>query len=177
MIVFLSEKRVEAALRSKFNKRPVIVFNLTSFYNSSHYDVSVTNLAVNANLVQAPLPMPQFVEMLEFDMRYAELLLSQPQMFHSLFSIVYYNYIGYLVIVLVQRDRYRDCIMESIMKLIQQRYGFNSWLLEDINDVELVDEGSYTSIGIMNIDADIQRHIKMYQMGQVPKLINVDYNM
>ena len=39
------------------------------------------------------------------------------------------------VVILISHDPYRDAITESIIKLIQIRYGYNCWEIEDADDL------------------------------------------
>lgn len=109
--------------------------------------------------------MPEFVQTVEFDIQYANALLSNPILFSKLLSIVSASYEGNTVVVLVERDWYRDAVMESLIKFIQQRYGYNCWIVEDLDDIECIKETTYTTPGLLMLHDDLLKYDQSYNDG------------
>ena len=80
-------------------------------------------------------------------------------------------YEGYIVCILVQRDPYRDAIMESIIKLIQQRYGYNCWIIEDEDDLDVIREQQMFPEGIIALDNDIDRANQLQCNGMAQRIL------
>ena len=64
-------------------------------------------------------------------------------------------YQGTNVIILISHDEFRDAIVESLVKMIQLRYGYNSWILNTIDDLEYIKESDFTPEGLLVLDNDI----------------------
>lgn len=93
----------------------------------------------------------------DFDMKYAYYIMSNDNLFFDLMQIVYNLYLGKDVFLLVDdRDTFED-INESILKFIQQRYGYNATFITCIDDFINANETSYNDVGYYNIIADKER--------------------
>ena len=175
MIVFVSDPNLIPCIAQK-SGNPFKIFNLTSLY-SGYQSLSalVTNMY---DVNHSGLPTVVFVDTVDFDIQYANKIFSIPAMFEAFMTIVINTYQGFDVFILVQRDNYRDALMESIIKLIQQRYGYNSWIVNDIDDIECLHEPMFSPYGIMQVDQDLNQYEKMYRFGQVnTKLIDDSINV
>ena len=62
-----------------------------------------------------------------------------------------------LVQILIERSEYRDVIVESLMKLIQQRYGNNCYLIQTEEDFAYTERQSFSIPGLFTLDKDISR--------------------
>lgn len=162
MIIFSSDPQLNIPISYHFPNRKITTFNLTSFYSGY---IDITDLAkISMYLNQTMhLSMPVFVQSLEFDIQYANIILSTPIMYNAFMQILSSAYEGDIVVILVHRDDYRDAIMESLIKLIQQRYGYNSWIIEDADDIEQVKEETFTPYGLMTLQQDLQRFDESYR--------------
>ncbi len=105
-----------------------------------------------------------------FDYKYAEYLLRNNNCFYNLFFHIIYPgiYLHGDVYVLVHRDNdVFDALTESLQKFIQQRYGYTTYLINDIEDIEtlLRDNTICTSTRepyhIHNLDNDMKRFSEM----------------
>lgn len=169
MIVFMDNPEYSELLRYKFPGRDPVLLNLSSLY-SGH--INITHLIAKISPINnTGLSMPDFVNSVEFDMQYASAVFSDPLLFGSLINIMLRAYEGYLVCILVQRDHYRDAVMESLIKLIQQRYGYNSWIIEDADDIEIISERMLLPNGLLTLDADIKQYNQMYSKGIVDSIL------
>ena len=52
--------------------------------------------------------------------------------------------------------------MESLIKLIQQRYGYNSWIVDSIEDIDSCKESTYTPEGLLTIEEDIKKYKSIF---------------
>ena len=169
MIAFMENPNHAYFLREKFPGREPVILNLSSLY-SGH--INITHLIAKISPINnTGMPMPEFVNSVEFDMQYASAVLNNPELFGSLINIMLRSYEGYLVCILVQRDPYRDAVMESLIKLIQQRYGYNCWIIEDPDDIEVMSEQMMYADGLLTLDADIKQYNQMYSKGLVGNIL------
>lgn len=169
MIVFMDNPSYSNLLRYKFPGRDPVILNLSSLYSGY---INITHLIAKISPINnTGLPMPEFVNSVEFDMQYASAVLNNTELFGSLINIMLRAYEGYLVCVLVQRDPYRDAVMESLIKLIQQRYGYNCWIIEDPDDIEIMSEQMLLPNGLLTLDNDIKQYNQMYTKGLVDGIL------
>lgn len=128
-------------------------FNLSSYYQRG----------TNLSLVPDPNHIPKEliegnIDTLEFDIAYGQYLMNDA--FLKFMSIVLplYDDPCACVIVYIFQSPVRDVIMECIDKLIQQRYGYRSYIINDLEDLYGVrDDASFSVRGIVNIQQDSQK--------------------
>ena len=151
------------------------VFNLSSFY--SGYD-NITNLCTSLNWFSVPQGMQinEYIYSPDFDMQYSSLVFNRNDLFISLMKLLLHSFEGDNVVVLVNRDLYRDAIMESLIKIIQIRYGYNCWVIEDTDDIPSLKESSFTPNGIMLLDEDRKRYTQMVLNGMAEHIIDPNIN-
>ena len=118
MIIFVDNPEMISHIQFQFN-RPVVTFNLSSLYSGF---IDLTDLCSKiAPINNTGMIMPEFVQSVDFDIQYATALSNDPNLFCKLLLPLSAIYEGSIAILLVQRDSYRDAIMESIIKFVQQR--------------------------------------------------------
>ena len=162
MIIFTSNIEVTNNLNSP------IIYNLSSFYNG--YD-NVQNLAVRLSLLNnSQMSMREFIYTVEFDILYANYILNNTASFCDLMKIMINASCGRNIVILVHHDEYRDAISESLIKLIQERYGYNCWEIDDVDDLESASESFFSAQGIMNLDFDKNKFDNLYIGGLVGPL-------
>lgn len=169
MIIFMDNPAYSREVMYKFPGRSPVILNLSSLY-SGYIDVThlITDIAPINN---TGLPMPDFVNSFEFDIQYASAILNNPVLFGSLINIMLRAYEGYIVCILVQRDPYRDAVMESLIKLIQQRYCYNCWIIEDPDDIDIISEEAPLANGLITLDNDIKYYNQLYSQGVVTEIL------
>jgi hypothetical protein len=145
-------------LSHRFN-RPVAIFNLSSLYSGF---LDATNLITSVSKVETPygtsMPIQDYVNTAEFDMYYLSYIFNVEDTFKSFMAIMSYAYEGILTCVLVSRDMYRDAITEALIKIIQQRYGYNCWLIEsDMEDLLSIHEETFTPMGLTILHDDLEK--------------------
>ena len=169
MIIFTHDTGYIWKIMFKFPKKTVRILNLSSLYSGYQ---SVTNLITKvAPINNTNMPHNLFVHSVEFDIQYANALMNNPEMFDDLMQIMIPCYEGEVVVVLVQHDVFRDAVMESLIKFIQQRYGYNCWIMNDQDDLECIDETSFSTYGLMALDDDIRKHDELCARGVCGKVV------
>ena len=170
MIVFVDHPQIIPLISDKIGgTQPIQVLNFTSLYSGYPSLSALTTNMYNMN--QSGLPSNIYVDTVQFDIQYANAIFRDDKMFEAFMSIMIPVHEGINSILLVHRDTYRDSLMESLIKLIQQRYGYNSWIVEDIDDIDCIHESTFTPYGIMALDADIKRYDELYNCGRVSSRI------
>ena len=138
-----------------------VVFNLSSAYQCG-YDISnvIPPLYNGMPIEELSNPMNDR----SFDTWYINYIFSPNSVaFVDFFSMIMHIYNGNKVFVLVHE--YNDIfniIKESLIKIIQQRYGINSYTVEDIEDtffLKETEDQDFSIQGIYNFDADRRRYI------------------
>lgn len=154
MIIYIDNPELIQHIQYQFN-RPTMVFNLSSLYSGF---IDLTDLCTQiAPINNTGMIIPEFVQSIDFDIQYASAVINDPNLFCKLLMILSATYEGSIAIVMVQRDPYRDAIMESIIKFTQQRYGIISWIVEDPEDLFCVHETPFTPNGLMILIEDLKK--------------------
>ena len=99
----------------------------------------------------------------DFDIQYANYIMSNDIVFKQFFDIIYCLYLGKDVYLMMDPSDWSENIIESILKLIQQRYGYDATLITCFDDfvfasntVNIPRFNPY--FGIMNLDQDKERY-------------------
>ena len=104
-----------------------------------------------------PAQNPESAEY-EFDMRYAQWILSDNNAFFDLMQIVYTLYQGFDVFMLISdSDPSLLQYAESLFKFIQQRYGYNTTIITSQEDLFYAEDQQINGIGAMNLIDDKER--------------------
>lgn len=95
----------------------------------------------------------------QFDIFFSQFIFNNDNIFYEFFSkILYPVYSGYDVYLIVTRNPFFDMISESLLKLIQQRYGYNGAIVNNAVDIDYLNpDETFTTAGIYNFDMDKQR--------------------
>jgi hypothetical protein len=97
----------------------------------------------------------------EFDIAYANYIMSNDTLFCIFFQIIYNLYIGKDVFIIVSTEDWSENLLESLLKLIQQRYGYNAVLINTEADYLYAATSMNFSFapgyGIFNLDQDKER--------------------
>lgn len=105
----------------------------------------------------------------EFDNAYMQFIFNNDPVFFEFFQIVFPLYQGKNV-YLVMDDTldWSENLLESLLKVIQQRYGYNAVRINEYNDYleakseSLDDFNPY--FGVQNLDIDKERYSYLYQL-------------
>ena len=98
----------------------------------------------------------------DFDIAYAQYVMNNDNVFCQFFQIIYNLYIGKDVFILVSSEDWSENILESLLKLIQQRYGYNAVLISENDDYifaknSMIDQKFAPGYGMFNLDQDKER--------------------
>lgn len=105
---------------------------------------------------------------LNFDMAYANQLLSVPQSWVDLMQVMGAFQFAPEVIILTDYENENSvCVVDSLIKFIQQRYSVNSYVMKDVIDIDPYATSDFeTQQGYYNFINDIDRFKKMYSTPQ-----------
>ena len=130
-----------------------LVFNLTSMKEGLR----------NLQSLIPPNEIGRF-EGRDFDIAYANYILMNDFVFLDFFEIIYALYNNLDVYIVVSNDDWSENLIESLMKLIQQRYGYNGTRINSFDDyLFLINYSSNNSefgtfdFYIKNLDQDKER--------------------
>ena len=158
MIIFTNNMNLDLSIIKPGNK----FFNVSSLYPASNWSKDCTNLLTKIHEINnSGLLTNEFVLTPEFDMAYYSSIINNTNLFISFMSIVYNDFNGQNSICLVERDLYRDAVMESIIKIIQNRYGANAWIVQDNDDLRCCIDTFYSPDGLLVLQDDIDKYINI----------------
>ena len=107
----------------------------------------------------------------EFDIAYANYIMSNDTLFCIFFQIIYNLYIGKDVFIIVSTEDWSENLLESLLKLIQQRYGYNSVLINTEADylyaANSMNFGFAPEYGIYNLDQDKERFTTLIEQYRI----------
>ena len=107
----------------------------------------------------------------EFDIAYANYIMSNDTLFCIFFQIVYNLYIGKDVFIIISTEDWSENLLESLLKLIQQRYGYNGVLINTEADylyaVTSMNFGFAPGYGIFNLDQDKERFTTLIEQYRI----------
>ena len=153
----------------EFLASDTMIYNLTSFREG----------LIRLNLLP-PLDKRLFINNArEFDILYAQWIFNNDNQFFDFFTIVYNLYCGKDVYLVMDDSEWSENIMESILKLIQQRYGYNGTNITDypsyIYAQNNISSSFEPTFGIYNLDQDRNRY-SILLIQRNPKLLEDYYD-
>lgn len=129
---------------------PGVVFNLTSLKEG--FD--------RLNLLVPPNSLGRFTDR-DFDIAYANYVMNNDPVFIQFFWVIYELYIGVNVLILANNSDWSENILESLLKLIQQRYGYNGVRIDSDEDyiyaMNTMNPDFAPGYGVYNLDMDKER--------------------
>lgn len=97
----------------------------------------------------------------DFDVAYYNWVLNNDYVFSQLFTIINHLYNGTDVLLVFSNDPWSENLAETIMKVIQQRYGYNGALIQSFDDYvyasNQIDFNFNREWGLYNLDQDKNR--------------------
>ena len=94
----------------------------------------------------------------DFDIKYMEWIFSNNAIFISFMSILVHLYNGYDVFLIITDEGWSDMLVESLLKLIQQRYGINAVSIKSLEDLQYAEDSIFEPYGLVNLDQDLERY-------------------
>ena len=94
----------------------------------------------------------------DFDVVYMHYIMDNDIVFIEFFQIIQMLYRGIDVYLITIEQEWCDSILESLLKLIQQRYGYNAIRVNCIDDIIYSNVSQFDPIyGVKNYDDDNER--------------------
>lgn len=156
MVIFTPIRMIPVEMLERKGIRQVVVYNLSSYFS----DVPTLNalLPSVAHIPEETLSQ-DVSDFPAFDVAYGDYLINNNEAFAQLMNIIVPAYTSpeTLVQILINSSEYRDAITESLIKLIQQRYGYNIYIVNDLEDFLYVDESDFSIPGLFTLDQDLAR--------------------
>ena len=126
-----------------------VVYNLTSLREGFN----------NLRLLLPPREVGRCVDR-DFDIQYYQYILNNDYVFCEFFQIVYNLYLGIDVFIIASEEDWSENILESLLKIIQQRYGYNSVKIDTDEDYIFARNSMdfrFSPPGLYNLDQDKDR--------------------
>ena len=103
-----------------------------------------------------------------FDIAYHRYLLDNNVTFNEFMSIVIPANMNpdCLIQVLIKQSEFRDVVTESLLKLIQQRYGYNCYIVNEVEDFIYTDESDFSIPGLFAFEQDRARWFALNNVGE-----------
>jgi hypothetical protein len=124
----------------------------------------------NLNMLIPPNELGRFTDR-DFDILYAKYIMENDNVFYEFFSIVYNLYIGRDVLILASAEDWSENILESLLKLIQQRYGYNAVKIDNDDDYIFARNnmtfGFAYGYGLYNLDIDKDRYSNLIEVYRI----------
>lgn len=109
----------------------------------------------------------------EFDYLFMQYIMNDNNHFNAMMQIMMSLYIGDNVFIAISdiSDPYIMNLNESLIKFIQQRYGYNAYKINTIEDLEYIDptDGEFSFDGIYNFDSDRNRYVQNIEEARIAK--------
>jgi hypothetical protein len=90
----------------------------------------------------------------DFDVKYMHWIMDDNRNFIQLMRIINDIVSGMNVYIVISLDEWSEVLIDSLMKLIQQRYGINGCRVIDIDDLINAEESGFEDYGIYNYNED-----------------------
>ena len=117
-----------------------------------------------------------------FDLEYANYIMTNDVAFVEFFQIIYNLYIGKDVFLAVDmEENWAENLLESLLKFIQERYGYTAVKIESEDDYIFARCNSNSDFnpeyGIYNLDIDKERFYSLVSSGiQGSTPLNIEWN-
>lgn len=122
-------------------------------------------------------PQGMIYTSLEFDNEYINLILTNDHYFLQLMRIMIPLRDGHDVYILAYNEEtVFNPITETLMKLIQQRYGYNYQEIHSVDDLNIFDCSGFTTPGIIQFDEDFKRYEECIKRNNPYSYINEQIN-
>ena len=140
-----------------------IVFNITSMKEGY----------VRLPLLVPPNELGRFTGR-DFDIAYMNYIMNNDLVFKQFFDIIYNLYIGVDVYLIIDESDWSINLIESLLKLIQQRYGYNANRINCIDDYLQAVNSKFISgfnpyFGLQNLDMDKERYTYIIETARIKK--------
>lgn len=131
------------------------VYNLSSY----HGDIETLNMLIPSAKYMSEESLEGDTSFPSFDIAYHKYILENDMAFIQFMQIILPVFLSpdSFVQILISSSEFRDDITESLLKLIQQRYGYNAYIVNELEDLLYVEESTFSIPGLFAIDQDRYR--------------------
>jgi hypothetical protein len=101
----------------------------------------------------------------DFDLRYMHWIIDNDSNFTNFMNIIMQLYYGKNVYLITSdnNDDWSNALKESLLKLIQQRYGIEAVEVDCLDDIVYAKDCEFSEYGIINLDQDKERYLYLYE--------------
>lgn len=108
----------------------------------------------------------------ELDVAYYNYIMNNDDLFILFMNIILPIYSGSDVYVCISKFGYNDYtnnMNESLIKIIQQRYGYNAAVINDVSDLDYInpEDFSFSIQGLHNLDEDKKRLVMILESRRI----------
>jgi len=155
MIVFTPIRDFPVDILQSKGVRQVVKYNLSHYYA----EMPILNLLVPSSEFISEDILTGDCATTDFDQAYHNFILSNDMAFSQFMSIIIPVYMqpDTMVHIAILYNDYTIAFVESLIKLIQQRYGYNSYLINEIEDIIYISEPEFSIPGLFALDQDLMR--------------------
>jgi len=98
----------------------------------------------------------------DFDVKYMQFIMNDDFRFIKFMDIMYNIYNHKNLFLVINYEDWSINLVESLLKLIQQRYGINATMINEIDDINIMKDTDFDSYyGINNFDQDCNRYLEI----------------
>lgn len=148
MIIFGSFEALCAILQNADSK--TTVFNINSPVQYGYHIMDIFPRLIPQEIVPGEYSYDQYL---------ANYILNTNLAFYYMMNILYSDYIGQDVYVLINTEWWSMIYIESLIKFIQARYGCEVNLINETSDLETCKETSFSIEGRQQFQADKERFV------------------
>lgn len=95
----------------------------------------------------------------DFDVKYMNWIMSDDYRFSQMFQIIDALSAGRDVYIMIGNEGWSEMLIESLLKLIQQRYGYNALRVNCFDDLLYTTPSEFNkTYGLINLDMDNDRY-------------------
>ena len=153
----------------------MLFYGRNNIINILSSDTLIFNISsMNENIPRLQLIPPNNLGHLydrDFDIAYANYIMSNDMIFVNFFTIIYNIYLGKDVCLIYSKDDWSENLAESINKLIQQRYGYNAIQIETFDDYIFAKnhmiQNFNSDYGLFNLDSDKERFTYLSESARI----------
>ena len=154
LMIMTSEAYRNCILTQTIPKKKVMLYNYNSLYKCD--SIGMNEIFPYGD--KAILHNISLTNQRDFDMSYANFIMSEVPAFNAMLMMMYHLYIGNDVIILIGTDLSEPAqmVLDSYLKFIQQRYGTIANYVYGIEDYDSLDESQqiFSYQGLFNWDQD-----------------------
>lgn len=143
--------------------KSVLRYNMSTMYEGIE---TVFNLVPTYSVLQNP-SLHDYNGM-AFDAFYCKHVIEDNAAFNDLMKIMIPANLNpdCLIHILIKQSEFRDVVTETLIKLIQQRYGYNCYIVNEIEDFIYAEESDFSIPGLFAFEQDRGRWLMMNNVGE-----------